>query len=90
MITVSSIDDGKLLGETTQGLPVVVKKLTKEFTANIDDHLEVYFLTYDKKMNMLSMSITEPKQRSGSYSRTQDKESSATFGDLMKKQLEDK
>ncbi|MAH61517.1 MAG: 30S ribosomal protein S1 [Legionellales bacterium] len=90
VITVSSIDDGKLLGETTQGLPVVVKKLTKEFTANINDHLEVYFLTYDKKMNMLSMSITEPKQRSGSYSRTQDKESSATFGDLMKKQLEDK
>ncbi|MAJ82386.1 MAG: 30S ribosomal protein S1 [Legionellales bacterium] len=89
VITISTIDDGKLTGETTHGLPVIVKKLASDFSANIGDHLEVYFMSYDRKLNALAMSLSEIKHKATKYTKSnQGSDSSATLGDLMKKQLD--
>ena len=89
VITISTIEDGKLTGETTHGLPVIVKKLPSDFSANTGDHLEVYFMSYDRKLNVLAMSLSEIKHKATKFTKSsQGGDSSATLGDLMKKQLD--
>ncbi len=86
VITVLNVEEGRLNANTMQGLPAIIKKLPDDYKANEGDHLEVYFLNYDRKFNALVMSMTEPRIRT---SKTSDsRESRATLGDIMKKQFD--
>ena len=92
VITIESIEDGKILGKTSGDLPIVIKRLSDGFNANVGDHLEVFYQSYDRKLNALVMSLTEIKRsvQKSDYSDIQSsgEKSGVSFGDLIKKELD--
>lgn len=91
VITIESIEDGKIYGKTSSELPIIIRRLSSDFSANVGDHLEVFFQSYDRKSNALVMSLTDVKRTTNrnefTDSSSKDK-GGVSFGDLIKKELD--
>ncbi len=91
VITIESIEDGRIYGKTSSELPIIIRRLSSDFSANVGDHLEVFFQSYDRKSNALVMSLTDVKRTTNrsefTDSSSKDK-GGVSFGDLIKKELD--
>ena len=91
VITIESIEDGKIYGKTSSELPIIIRRLSSDFSANVGDHLEVFFQSYDRKSNALVMSLTDVKRTTNrsEFTDTSSKDKGGvSFGDLIKKELD--
>lgn len=93
VIRIDLIEDQKIFGKTSSELPAVIKRIPENFSASEGEHLEVFLQSFDRKLNALVMSLTEIKRTTqrvdnSDHGSQQAASGGMTFGDLIKKELD--
>ena len=92
VMEVTEFNGSHVVGKVEGNLPAIIKKVPSEFKVSKGDLLESFLVTYDRKGNILILSLTEPdaaRQHSVKEKKpAKAQPAKATLGDIMKQHLD--